>query len=140
MAKNNKKRSKFKSSLHIMHNGTSRITDNQNGQYFCNARGAKIFHDKNKNKYLDIQLVENNISDDVKTYRVLSMGIMHIFDNEPCVTIEENGKAIFYLLPKQLSHRVEEFVNLARIVKDQFPTNIKFFRFANGTFDARIIK
>lgn len=104
-------------------------------EFYYNQKGAKCYFDYKKHKTLDIPMI-SNLADRGIVYKVLSAGFFG-FMEQPCVTIEEMGEAVCYLLPKDLIAWVASLVKLANLGQKFLPCNIEFGN-KNGRYYAEM--
>lgn len=86
-------------------------------EYFLNDRGARVFFDVDKQPIL-------TIPNGQKEYYVLSIGVGK--NMCPFLTVSENGAAICYRLPQQLSDWAMTVVGLANAGEQLFPSPVVF--------------
>jgi len=103
--------------------------------YVMNARGAKIYIDISKHKFLPIPKVSTTTHKG-KTYAVLSAGYHK--SGEVMVTIKENGQITAYRLPNGLSGWATSIIGMATQGLNPFPCDVEFGELPNG-FYAEII-
>lgn len=74
----------------------------ENGEYFINTRGAKIYRDWEKNPMMEFKEI-NDVKEKGYIHEVLSLGILgDMKEKKGIITIEENGQAKCYRMPEEL--------------------------------------
>lgn len=107
-----------------------KLTERNNSDFFYNERGAKVYYDVSKQKKLDI-------SDDAKTYQVLSVGFLGMME-VPYVTIMKLETPECYILPMELMEWVVNSVSFSNMGMNVFPAEVRFYK-DNGQYYADIL-
>ena len=92
-------------------------------EYYYNQRGAKCFFDYNKQEELKISSTGNR-------YLVLSVGFFGNME-KACVTIDDKGKPVCYLLPDGLKEWAITCVAMANRGVNLFPSKVLFNKINN---------
>jgi len=100
-----------------------RIEKNEK-DYYYNKKGAKTYFDFRKHNILPV-FESNNNKNSSMVYNVLSVGFFGNME-QLCLTIDEKGNSICYLLPMQLLDWAVNCVGLAGMGEDLFPNLVEF--------------
>lgn len=120
----------LKRHFEIMSNKLSIDPVSSEDDSYINQRGAVCYKDYNKHKCLMIDDTDRN-------YYVLSVGFFGKME-KACVTIQENGKPVVYLLPNEMIEWAFNCVALANRGEQLFPSNVKFIKH-NGKYSAELL-
>lgn len=101
-------------------------TDPKESDFFYNQRGAKCFFDFSKQEKLII-------SESGSKYKVLSVGFFGKME-KACITVEENGLSICYVIPDELKEWAFTCVSMANKGENLFPSYVVFSKKGNRYF------
>ncbi len=104
-----------------------KILDNE---FYYDKRGAKVYIDSLKQPMICLE-------NDTKVYKALNVGVDR--NGIPTMTIEENGKAICYRLPEELSEWAQLLVSYSVFGKNLLPSNVMISK-RNGIWNASVMK
>lgn len=100
--------------------------DSRDSNFYYNQKGAKCFFDYNKHKELPICETSSK-------YYVLSVGFYGCFE-KACITVEENGCPVCYLLPDKLMEWAAMCVSFSDRGVNMFPSFVDFVKVRNEYF------
>lgn len=93
-------------------------------EYYYNKKGAKTYFDFRKHKILHVFESSKNKNSSM-VYKVLSVGFFGNME-QPCLTIDDKGTPVCYLLPMQLLDWTIYCVGIANMGEDLFPCLVEF--------------
>ena len=102
---------------------------NDESESFSNQRGAKVYYDSERQPMLPISEGKN-------VYTVLSAGFDR--ENNPLVTISEDGKPVCYKLPKPYFEWCSQLVYSSWTGEKILPSAVSF-ELDNGEYSAKVI-
>ena len=95
-------------------------------EFYLNQKGAKCYFDYSKHEELEID-------GKTKKYNVLSVGFFGKME-KACITIEEEGKPVCYLLPDGLFEWAFNCVAISNCGVNMFPSNVAFTKINSRYF------
>lgn len=103
--------------------------------FYITKKGVKVYKDYSKHKFLFIPTDSKSLG---IIYNVLSIGFLGA-EEQPCVTIQEEGKPVLYLIPNDYLDWAIICVGFAMSGDNIFPTRVKFLKKSNKYY-AEIIE